>query len=142
MESKTTTFYAVRIVCIRKDGKPAPTYWVCPCWHNRNQYALDCWNPRVTRFNHRAEAKRALKYAVVRDILRSEWVKCPELRLALQERYGDRYNPHWHGHGRVQCRYEAEAVKITETTTYSEPEVIDALPKRSALEQIARQAEN
>jgi len=137
MDSTTTTFYAVRIICIRKDGEPVPDLWVHPPAFG-SEYVLR--ESMGHRFRTITEAKRALKYACVRDQLKSKRVVCPKKAAVLVKKHGKDFYAPWHGRGEVPCRYEAEVLKIVETRSY-ETEIVTALPKRGALEQLARTAQ-
>jgi len=146
MKNTTSTFYAVRVIryYVNSDRDPE-VYWVqrdngygqgARNWSLGSQEKAYRW-PRITK------AKAALKYACVRDELERTRVRDEEATQAMIDKKGKHYFCRsWPHYPTLKVRHEAEVVKITEHVTYDEPEIIDALPKRSALEQIARAGEN
>jgi len=141
METKIDTFYVVRVTCIFADGRPSEVSWVAPSHHHNTQYALSSDQNRASRFANVTEVRRALKYACVREALQRTRItdyQRMDRDKQRREAQGKKWRYPLPGFvPMIQCRHEAEAMKLTETTTYEE-EVIDSLPKRSPLEQLAR----
>jgi hypothetical protein len=140
MKQTITTFYAVRVTRFyKKDGKDPVVLWVqMEAGFKRGEHGLVSDQARATRYKSISKAKRAIKYACVRDALARTSVEDRE-RVAKMK--AKRPRSYWmFGTPTIRCRHEAEVVKLTETCSYEE-EVVAALPKRSPIEQLARQAE-
>jgi hypothetical protein len=144
MENRTSTFYAVRVVRYYVDGRAPEVSWVqydTSYGQGSRNWSLGS-QEQAKRFKSLTRAKAALGYACVRDALDTTLVRDHETAEKVMAKKGKGYYHTWRSYPRLKVRHEAEVVKITERVTYDGPEVLDARPKRSALEQIARQAEN
>lgn len=154
MEEKVTTFYAVRVIRHYADGRPSFVRWVAEDrglpGSGSSGYDLNSLE-KALRFNVDrkgaiTKAKRCLTYACVKEALKRTQVEDREAFLQRLDRLKAKYGENrWQARAgfipMLKVRHEVELVKLTERINYDEPEIIDSLPKRSALEQIARVAD-